>query len=122
MRIGLWICGCLIFVALPVDGGNRLTMRASPAQSFAPSFVRVMVRIEPSAENRWLQVIAESDDFYRSSEIQLDGDRAPATSYLEYPNLPGGDYQIVGVLRDQAGHERSIAREHIRVIESAAGR
>ena len=122
MRTGLGICGLLVLVALPVDGGSQLTMRASPAQSFAPSFVRVQVRIEPHADNRWLEVIAESDEFYRSSEIQLDGDRAPATTYLEYPNLPGGDYQIVGVLKDGAAHQRSIARDHVRVIGSGISR
>src|SRR6267378_7347229 len=79
MRIALWICGCLAFAALPLDGGDRLAMTVQPARSFAPSFLRVRVRIEPSAGNRWLEVIADSDGFYRSSEIPLDGDRAPVT-------------------------------------------
>jgi hypothetical protein len=116
MRIALWICGCLAFAALPVDGGDRLAMTVQPAQSFAPSFLRVRVRIEPSAGNRWLEVIADSDGFYRSSEIPLDGDRAPVTIYFEFPGVPEGEYDIIGIVKDAAGHERSSVRHQVRVL------
>jgi hypothetical protein len=122
MRKGLWICGFLAFVALPVDGGDRLTMRVSPARSFAPSHLRVQVRVEPSIGNRWLEVIADSEDFYRSSEVQLDGDRAPATIYFEFPGVPQGEYEFVGIVRDSVGHERSIARNQVTVIGFDDGR
>ena len=116
MRKGLWICGCLAFVALPVDGGDRLTITVSPARSLAPSHLSVRVRVEPSVENRSLEVIADSDGFYRSSEIQLEGDRAPATIYFEFPGVPQGEYAFVGIVRDSAGHERSIARHQVKVL------
>jgi hypothetical protein len=105
-------------VALPVDAGEQLKMAVSPAQSFAPAFLRVRVRIEPSADNRSLEVIADSGGFYRSSEIQLEGDRSPATIDLELQGVPEGDYRVVGILRDRAGHERSMASQAVRVIGS----
>jgi hypothetical protein len=68
-----WLCGLCVAVALPVSGGDRMTMTVTPAQALAPSPLRVRVRIEPSAENRSLTVSADSGGFYRSSEIPLDG-------------------------------------------------
>jgi hypothetical protein len=88
----------------------------SPAQSFAPSILRIQVGIEPSMENRSLEVIANADEFYRSSEIQLDGDRAPATINFEFRSVPEGKYQVVGILKDSAGHKRSMAHNQVTVL------
>ena len=98
---------CLAFVflmsVLPVNGGDQLRLAVSPAQSFAPSNLRVRVRIEPNILNRKLAVIADSGDFYRSSEIQLDGDEAPKTITLEFRGVPGGSYEVTSVVLDQIG-------------------
>jgi hypothetical protein len=116
MKIALWMYGCLVLGAAHVAGDDQLKMTVSPIQSFAPSVLRVHVRIEPSMDNRSLEVIADSDEFYRSSEIPLDGDQAPATINLEFPRLPEGNYRVVGILKDSTGHDRSIARERVRII------
>jgi len=116
MRIRWWLCGLLVVVALPVAGGDRMTMKVSPAQAFAPSLLRVRVRIEPEADNRSLTVTVDSGEFYRSSEMPLDGDRAPKTIQLEFPGLPEGDYDVVGIVKDSAGHRRSFARDYARFV------
>jgi hypothetical protein len=121
MKKGLLICLFLTFAALPVKGGGRLTMNVSPAYSFAPSFLRIRVRIEPSAENRFLDVVAESTEFYRRSQIQLDGDHAPKTIVVEFPSVPEGDYEIAGIVTDRTGHQ-SAARESARVMGMGIGR
>src|SRR5262245_46429598 len=65
----------LILAAIhPVGAGERLTMRVSPAVSFAPANLIVRAFIEAHNENRAVAIIAESQDFYRSSEVQLDGE------------------------------------------------
>jgi hypothetical protein len=79
MRTALWICGLVGLTALPVNGGERLRLEVTPAQSMAPATVRIRARVEPSAANRLLAIVADGEDFYRSSEIQLEGDQAPAT-------------------------------------------
>ena len=118
MKFLLCICGFLVLIAPGVNGGDRLTLAVSPAQSFAPSTVRIRARVEPSVENRALAVIADSGEFYRRSDIQLNGDRTPATIMFEFPSLPEGDYYVVGVLVDSAGRERASARTTMRVISS----
>ena len=59
---------------LPVDGGTPLRLAVTPAQSFPPARVRIRATIEPNAENRTLAIVVDGADFYRSSDIQLDGD------------------------------------------------
>jgi hypothetical protein len=112
----MWLCGLCVAVALPVSGGDRMTMTVTPAQAFAPSPLRVRVRIEPSAENRTLTITADSAGFYRSSEIPLEGDRAPRTIELEFRGVPEGEYDITGVVKDSTGHQRSVARRFARVL------
>src|SRR5262249_24684182 len=116
MRNVLAICGLIGLTMLPVDGSERLRLVVTPTQSFAPATMRIRARIEPSAENRRLAIVADGDEFYRSSEIQLDGDQAPKTVQLMFSNLPGGDYEIYAVLIDASGHQRAIARQPARVI------
>ena len=118
MRFAFLICGVLALVALPVDAGDQLKIAVSPAQSFAPALLRVRVRIGKSVDNRSLEVIADSGGFYRSSEIQLEGDRSPATIDLELPGVPEGDYRVVGILKNRAGRERSMVSQAVKVIGS----
>jgi hypothetical protein len=91
MKARVFFLGILLATAaLPLGAGERITMRVAPAVSFAPANLRVRATIEGDAENRAVEVSAESADFYRSSEIQLDGDKAARTSIFEFRSLPPG--------------------------------
>jgi hypothetical protein len=117
----IWLCGVCVALALPVSGGERMTMSVTPAQGFAPSPLRVRVRIEPSVENHSLTITADSGGFFRSSEIPLEGDRAPRTFELEFRSVPEGDYDIISVVRDSTGRPRSIARTSARRLSASGG-
>lgn len=101
-----------------LDGGQPLMLQASPAIGPAPGFVRVRARIEPSADNRVLEIAAVSADFTRTSAIQLNGSRAPRVSVFDYGNLPAGDYEVTAVLHGSAG-TRAAARVGIHVVPTA---
>ena len=73
-------------------------MQVRPQMSMAPGFVTVKVVVEAAPENRRLQVTAESADFYRSSEVQLDGANGVPLSVFEFRGLPTGTYYVTGVL------------------------
>ena len=118
VRFRLWICGLLLSTALPIGASGHLTLAVSPEQSFAPANLIVRVRIEPDADNRSLEIIADSEEFYRSSLIQLDGERAPRIIVLRFRGVPGGRYIVSGVLTDGAGRERASARRQVIVIPS----
>ena len=116
VRMTVLLCALFAVGTTAVNGGEQLKVSASPIVSFAPSTVRVQVRIVPSGENRGLEIVAESEDFYRSSQVQLDGDLSPAAIMFEFRDLPGGDYQVYGVLTDSDGHRRAIAQQRVRVV------
>ena len=116
MRVSAWVGGCFLLSVLPLNAGDQLRMAVSPAQSFAPSNLRVRVTVEPHAQNRRLAVVADSADFYRSSEVQLDGEQAPKTISIEFTGVPGGSYQVSSVVLDQSGRLRASARQDVNVI------
>lgn len=109
---------------MPVGAGERerLTVRVSPAVSFAPANLIVRATIEADAQNRAVEIVAESEDFYRSSEIELDGEHAPRTNTFEFRSLPGGRYDVKATLIGADGQPRAFARQQVNVLASGAGR
>ena len=113
----------IVLAATAVAGAKEpLSIRVSPAFSFAPANLVIRTSVEPDEKNRSLEVIADSAEFYRSSTITLDGDRAPKTMMVEVRNVPPGDYEVTALLIGADGHRRAIAQAHINVLESGAGR
>jgi hypothetical protein len=108
---------CLLGTLSGADGAEPLRLRVSPEASFAPGFVKVQVSIEADAENRRLEVVAASADFYRSSEVDIDGAQAPRTSVFEFRGLPAGEYQFTGVLTGTHG-PRATAFRFAKVVPS----
>ena len=94
----------------------------SPAIAFAPATLVIKTRVEPDADNREMDVVAESDEFYRSSTVQLDGDRAPVTSTFRLHGLPPGEYDVTAVVAGVNGQQRAVVHTHVTVIESGASR
>jgi hypothetical protein len=110
------VLSTLLLTSISASGGEQLKIAVSPAYSFAPSDLRIRVRVPPNAQNRALAVAAESGEFYRSSQVQLDGDHAPATITFEFRGVPGGDYEVSGVLIDTMGRQRAIDHQSVAVI------
>ena len=107
---------------LRAGSGERMTLTVSPAIAFAPANLIVRAMVEADARNRTIEVVAESTDFYRSSEIQLDGDQAPRTSRFEFRSLPSGSYEVTATLRDASGEARAAVRSHVNIIASGGER
>ena len=109
--------------ALPLGAKDKdpLMLRVSPTVSFAPANLMVRATIENNASNRAVEIVAESEDFYRSSEIQLDGGSAPRTTQFEFRSLPPGTYEVRAVLYGPNGDARAEVRQQVNVIASGAG-
>jgi hypothetical protein len=119
-------CSCLavvlLTVAFPVDAGEWMTMVVSPQQSFGPTNLTIRVRLEPNAENRILEVVTDSPEFYSSSQIQLDGERAPRTIVVQFRSVPSGEYEVSGSLLNSIGRTRASARQRASVLSSGQDR
>ena len=113
----------LTLAATTAAGANQpLALKVSPAVSFAPADLIVQTRVEPEAENRFMEVVAESEDFYRSSTVELEGDRAAKTTRFEFRGLPQGEYDVTVTVMGADGRSRSIAHSNVNVIESVRAR
>jgi hypothetical protein len=104
-----------------LDADARLTLTVTPNISSAPSTVVVRATVPKDAANRALHIEADSGSFFRSSEIQLDGDRAPLITEVRLKNLPSGDYTVMAVLRDQDGHQTAV-RHNVLILASPGER
>lgn len=113
------VAGTTLAFLIAASGGQgateKLALRVSPHVSNAPSTVTIRATIEPSAANRYLAIEADSGTFYRSSEVQLDGDRAPVVTQMFLKDLPSGEYTVAAQLRDNMGG-RTIVRRTVVVL------
>ena len=118
MRVRACLTGFVILISGAVGANDRLEMKVSPAVAFAPANLSVQATIEADSGNRSIEIIAESPEFYRSSEIQLDGESAPRTTIFQFRSLPTGEYSVRGVLKGQGGHELAIVVRKVNIVES----
>lgn len=122
MKFRATLFGILMLITtLPMGAGERITVKVSPAVAFAPANLVVRTMIEADQDNRAVEIVAESADFYRSSQIQLEGDKAPRTTNFEFRSLPPGTYEVRALLIGTGGEQRAFARQTINVIASGAG-
>ena len=117
---------CLLTMAVApatfVTAHEPLSIRVSPAVAFAPANLIIQTRIDPDSYNRALEVVAESEDFYRSSTVQLEGDRAPKTTRFEFRSLPPGEYEVRASVIGADGQPTGVARTKAHVVETGSSR
>lgn len=97
---------------------DAVSVRVSPQFCVEGSNVRVTVRVEPRDENRTLTIEADSDNFFRSSTIQLSGARAPVVHYLRLNALPSGTYEVRATVM-RVDDVTSTALKVLRVVGSS---
>jgi hypothetical protein len=106
---------CLLGGGRTVDSAQSLSLEVSPTVAPGPAFVRVRALVEPNEDNRSLEIVAQSTEFYRSSHIDLDGSNSPRVAVVEYPRLPPGRYEITGILVGAAG-KRATAMKLVHLV------
>jgi hypothetical protein len=107
----------LMAAAVSVTGAareERLRVHVYPSFAQAPALVRIQAMIAPAAENRVLEFVADSGNYYRSSTIELSGAESPRAYTVEFRSVPEGVYQVQVVLRD--GDSRVRATLYYRVV------
>jgi hypothetical protein len=122
MKVRAALFGVLmITAALPLGAGEQITMKVSPAVAFAPANLVVRTTVLADPDNRAIEIIADSEDFYRSSMIQLEGDHAARTTQFEFRSLPPGTYEVRANLYGSNGAQRATTRQQVNVIVSGTG-
>ena len=114
---GIILLGSLGADASGVDDGERpLHVRVSPTMAHAPADLFIYVSVARRAENRLLRVTAESDDFFRSSDTQLDGEYSARVTVVRFRELPPGGYEIKAELIVSSGRTADVAKRTVEVF------
>ena len=90
-------------VAGEVKPTDDVTLRMTPRFVAAPGYLRSLIRVSPNAENRLLRVEIDSEGYYRSSEIELDGASAPMTHFMDWKAVPAGKYDLIVTVMGPSG-------------------
>jgi hypothetical protein len=106
--------GPLLLVAAAAN--NEVGIRVWPATAIEPATLRIQVVVERNAQNRALRIVADSSEFFTSSEVPLEGDRSSRVRVVTFRGVPAGRYELRGELIGENGDVRGIARTSALVI------
>ena len=106
----------LTIAVAPLAAGERVGIHVSPSIAFAPADLKVSADVPEDESNRAVEVIAESPNFYSSSEIQLDGERAPRTTTVQFLSVPVGVYSVRVIVKGATGKEIGSARTKVNIV------
>ena len=98
------------------EESTPLRLQVSPMTARAPADVYIYVSVAPRSENRLIRVVAESDDFYRSSEAQLDGEYSARVSVFKFRELPSGEYRVRVELIVSTGRTSNVETRAVQVL------
>jgi hypothetical protein len=99
--------------------GDKMTINVSPKVSLEPARIVVKATIERAHENRAVEIVAESLNYYRSSTVPLDGEHAARTTSVQFPSVPRGTYRVTARLLGAADALRAIESNSIVVTAPA---
>ena len=73
---------------------DELSVRLPYVVSHGDALVRATVWVPRDGDNRMLRITLDSESFYRSSDVPLEGERAPQSHTLVWHKLPPGSYDV----------------------------
>ncbi len=117
--LALAAIGLAAFLEAPTFANQPIAVRVTPHISLAPATVNIDLIVERSSDNRALQVSVESENYYRSSLVQLDGDDAPRVTTMRYGSVPEGSYEVKATLLGPGEKTRASTSAYIEVFGRA---
>ena len=85
------------------EPADPLMLRLTPRFVSAPGYLRSVIRVAPHADNRTMRVEIDSAGYYRSSEIQLEGESAPMSHFMDWKEVPAGKYELTVTVMGASG-------------------
>ena len=76
----------------------------------------VQVLVTRDAENQWMRVTAESESYYSSSEMELEGEYSARVKVIRFRGVPAGWYEVTGTVFDHHQHVKGLARRSVMVF------
>ena len=116
----LWLFGLALSTATLGAAGEPVSVRVNPSVAIAPTMLAISVNVAPQAENRALEIVVDSSDFYRLSRVQLEGDKGPVMNTLKIDSVPAGDYIVTATVIGADGRRGTMARAHAEVMSTSS--
>ncbi len=99
MTIGLIVLGAF---AVPQSPAKEIVEIKVHGYYFAaPATVPITIAVEPGENNRILVVEVDSENYFRSSGVELDGEKEKRLHSLEFRSLPAGEYTLRAQVRSK---------------------
>jgi hypothetical protein len=95
--------GALVPGAPTLHGTPRVAIHVSPVVAMEPALLTIRTTVEPSDENRKLNITIDSDAYTSSSDIPLEGRNAARLSVVEIRDVPSGLYEVRAVVSGSKG-------------------
>jgi hypothetical protein len=105
----------LVSVTTLLHANDFIQLHVSPILSDRGDML-VQVLVTRDAENEWMKVTAESEDYYSSSEMALEGEYSPRVKVIRFRGVPAGWYEITGTVFDHHQHVKGLARRSVMVF------
>ena len=105
---GVLVAGFLSSGAVSSGADGPMTLAVRPTVLFAGRDVRTTVRTPRDSRNRELRIVVEAADYFKSSDVQLDGVDAPATHQFTWKELPSGAYRVEAILTREDGERKTV--------------
>ena len=102
------------FAAL-IHANDFVQLHVSPVLSDRGDML-VQVLVTRDAENQWMRVTAESETYYSSSEMELEGEYSPRVKVIRFRGVPSGWYEVTGTVFDHRQHVKGLARRSVMVF------
>ena len=93
-RMLLMTTATLSLIAVSGSANDVVAIRVNGHYFTEPATVDITVAVEPDQANRTLRIEADGDQYFRSSEINLDGPSEKRMHTVEFRNLPAGSYEV----------------------------
>jgi hypothetical protein len=104
MRTAIVTTGLVVLGALSVPQSPAKEIVEIKVHGYyfaAPATVPITIAVEPGEKNRILVVEVDSDDYFRSSGVELDGEKEKRLHSLEFKSLPAGEYTLRAQVRSK---------------------
>ena len=106
MRTAIVTTGLVVLGALSVPHSPAKEIVEIKVHGYyfaAPATVPMTIAVEPGEKNRVLVVEVDSDSYFRSSGVELDGEKEKRLHSLEFRSLPAGEYTLRAEVRSKTG-------------------
>jgi hypothetical protein len=117
--LALAALGFAALLEAPAFANQPVAVRVSPHIALEPATLNIDLIVERNSDNRALQLSVESENYYRSSLVQLDGDDAPRVTTMRYSSVPAGSYEVKATILGPGEKRRASTSAYIQVFGRA---